>query len=168
MKGEADDKKKGQENKTFYFKVCPGCRAKLHIDAKKCLKCGADYWQKCQSGEWQEICCISHNPEDAVYSKPMNNVEKCMRCTNVTQRGIICKPKYCFSSGRGKCDNCKTFDPTIFDCCQDEQKEKGVVTREHIQILREALKSLGKRKNTEPVAMPAAITEDHFDDDIPF
>jgi len=119
MRGEGDDQKK----QIYFYEKCPSCGVKLHIGAYTCHKCGADYWHKCFKGEWQQVCYSSQNPEDAIYSKPMNKIEKCMKCLNVMQRGILCKAKYCFATGRGRCESCKTFDPIIFDCCQEEQKE---------------------------------------------
>jgi len=121
MRGE-DDKKGG----AYFYKKCPSCGAKLHICGLVCQNCMTDYWKKCMTGEWKDRCFVSTSPEDAIYSRPMNNVEKCMKCRNVKERGVICKQKYCFATGRGNCESCSTFDPTIFDCCQEEQKEKGV------------------------------------------
>jgi len=121
MRGEDD--KRGAE---YSFKKCQNCGTKLHMSALVCPCCKTEYWKKLMTGEWRDKCYTTHNPEDAIYSRPMNNVEKCQKCRNVTERGIICKTKHCFATGRGSCESCSTFDPIIFDCCQEEQKEKGV------------------------------------------
>jgi len=165
LRGEGDDKKKEPDGRTYIYEKCPGCGAKLHIGTRYCLKCGADYLRKCMAGEWQQVCYSSHNPEDAMYSRRMNKIEKCMACANVLQRGISCEKKNCFASGRGKCENCKTFDNTIFDCCQEVQKEEGVVTEENIKWLSE---HIGQLINPAPGAKPPAVRQQEYDDEIPF
>ena len=164
MRGEGNEKNKEQEG-TYFFKICPNCKTKLHMSAHFCLKCGGAYAENVSNvsnGNWVDTTYYSHNPEDAIYSRAMNKVEKCMTCLNVTQRGIICKPKYCFATARGRCDNCITFDPLIFECCQETLKEEGVVTREDIKAMNGLIKQIGSMPE------PAAIPADQFDDDIPF
>jgi len=156
-----DDKNQGQEG-TYYFKICPRCKTKLHMSARVCLKCGENYVENVFNGKWVDTVYSSHNPEDAIYSRSMNKVEMCMTCINVTQHGTICKPKYCFATGRGRCDNCSTFDPLVYECCQEVQKEEGVVTREDIQAMNGLIQQIGS------IPEPAAIPADQFDDDIPF
>jgi len=161
MRGENKEPEVG----TYFFKICPNCKTKLHISARVCLKCRAAYAENVSNvsnGNWEDKVYCSHNPEDAIYNRSMNNVEKCMTCLNVTQRGIICKPKFCFATGKGRCENCSTFDPTIFTCCQEEQKENGVVTYEDIKAMNGIINQIGSMPE------PAAISADQFDDDIPF
>jgi len=172
MRGEGDDKK-NQDGRTYLYKKCYGCGAKMHIYGKVCLNCGVNYWEKCWTGEWPEVIYSSHNPEDAIYSMPMNRVEKCMKCRNVLERGTICRPKFCFATSKGKCENCKTFDPIIFDCCQEIQKAEGVVNGENIETLSEALRKIIQQKKVVPGQAPKPPTnitnqQEEFDDDIPF
>jgi hypothetical protein len=164
MRGEGG--KEAQEGKTYAYEKCPGCGAKLHIDAHYCLNCGEDYWNKCMTGEWRQVLYRSRNQEDAIYSVPMNDTEKCMKCANVTQRGIACRPKHCFATGRGKCGNCRMFDNTLFDCCQEAQKADGVVTGENIKAVKECLRRIGK--GPVPAAKPQAEPAGQYNDGIPF
>jgi hypothetical protein len=142
------------------------------MDAHDCPKCGAKYWEKCMMGEWRAVVYGSHSPEDAIYSVPMNNIEKCMTCVIVTQRGTVCPRKFCFATARGRCDACKTFDFTVFSCCQEVQKAEGTVSSEDIKTLKELLGKFGKiPEPPAPRRLPAKFTtapEDQFEDDIPF
>jgi len=130
------------------------------------LKCGADYWYKCFMGEWDEVCYSSRNIEDAIFTRPMNYPDKCMKCRNLLERGTICEKKYCFATGRGRCDNCSTFDPTIFDCCQEVQKAEGAVKEEEIKSLSIWFGQIMQQRNK--AAVPATEPAREFDDDIPF
>jgi hypothetical protein len=158
MRGGKDEKE--IQEGTYSYGECQGCRAKLHINARRCLECGTNLIDKYTSGEWQQELYISHNPEDAIYSTPMNKVEKCMTCIIVTRRGVVCPLKYCFATAKGRCENCQKFDSTIFCCCQEVQKEEGAVTSEDLKKLKEGLK--------RPMARALAATINQFDDDIPF
>jgi len=157
MRGEGNDK--NQEGRIYFFKKCPACGEKIHISSLVCHKCGADYWQKCIKGEWKDIDYSSRDPANMIYCLKMNNVNKCMKCKNVLERGICCHQKHCFATGWGRCENCKTFDPLIFDCCQEMQKD--LLNKEQAEELNKGMKKILHKEAT-------ATAEQQYTDDIPF
>jgi len=162
MRGEGD--KKTEASKLYRYKKCPACEAKIHIDGRFCLKCGADYWYKCFLREWEDIIYHSYNQENALYSMPMNYVEKCMKCRNVSERGIVCEKKYCFATSRGKCENCRTFDSLIFDCCQEVQAKEGVPNSNDVKKLSEYYMDIVRGKR---ITTPKTVKQE-YEDEIPF
>jgi len=163
MRGE--DEKKSEEGSIYRYKKCKACGAKLHTEARYCLKCGADYWYKCFTREWEDIYYRSSNPEDAVYSMPMNEVEKCMKCRNLLELGTLCEKKFCFATGRGKCENCRTFDMIIFECCQETQAKEGTPDPTKMKKLVEHYCDIVRGKRPAPVQKPA---QQEYTDEIPF
>jgi len=134
-----------QEIKTYTYRKCPVCQKKLHIYAALCLNCGADFTK----GTWLEKEYHSNNPEDAIYSRTMNKIEKCIKCPNVLQRGNICERQYCFGTTRGYCESCRKENITIFDCCQEVQKENGVVREEDIRAFIEEFRQIAFSQQQE-------------------
>jgi ribosomal protein L40E len=121
-----------QEGRVYLYRKCRACGAKMHIESHNCLKCGASFWQNALTGKWKDGCYGSQNPEDAVYSKDMNNAGICMQCVNVLKYGDICKPAVCFGvrdvRGGGSmrpCGECREFNETRFNCCQEVQKKEA-------------------------------------------
>jgi hypothetical protein len=165
LRGEGDSQK-SEPQKAYVYEKCQGCGAKLHVGARLCLKCGADYSHKCSTGEWQQVIYGSSNPEDDIYSRPMNRIEKCMQCANVTQRGIVCERKFCFGIGRkGNCEACKEFNFTVYECCQGVQREEEALARETENEWRSRggiIATLAQQKSVNPKA------RGQYDDEIPF
>jgi len=156
LRGEGAEKNKEPDTRTFYYCKCPTCKVKLHVYAASCWKCGE---------KRERQIYHSHDQEDALYSKNMNSVEKCMGCYSVLQRGIICETIYCFGTGRGSCEYCRRTNGIRFECCQQVQKEgpkQGSYS--------EALKEIIKDKIPGPLSksLTEAIEQPQFDDEIPF
>jgi len=149
MRGEGE--KQEQDERTYPYCICPGCKVKLHVYATHCWKCG---------GKKEELIYRSKDKGDELYSKNLNNVEKCMACFNVLQRNSICEPIICFGTGRGSCDFCRRANGTRFECCQQAQKEKPI-------SLSEALKEIIKDKSPMAKTLVEAL-QPQFEDDIPF
>jgi hypothetical protein len=91
-----------------------------------------------------------------------------MKCVNVLQRGIICEPIRCFATGKGSCENCRRFESTRFECCQEVLKTEGKVSNEEIGLLMDFMKRLEQKKNPEKTAKPLAVEQPRYNDEIPF
>jgi hypothetical protein len=155
MKGEKDEKKDDQGS--YSYSKCSNCKIKLHISASKCWKCG----EKPENMRYRG----SKNPDDAIYSRDLNYVEKCMNCYNINYLGKEpCQKMICFATGRGKCEACRIGLPTIFACCQETIKAEPPSTSEDWQRLKVMMGIIGK---SEPVPAPTAAPAE-FEDDIPF
>ena len=108
-----------QEHKrTYLFRLCPSCGTKLNIYAILCFKCEKRHDYNAKTGKWQDVIYSTQNENDAIYSRLMNNVDKCMVCPN-TKNGNTCKYIYCYGSGKGDCDLCNRFESIRFMCCQE-------------------------------------------------
>ena len=159
MRGEGEDKKKNQETSREYpYCYCRICNVKLHVYATHCWKCGE---------KQENLHYHSQNQEDEIYSKDLNSVEKCMKCYNVLNHGVICERINCFGTGWGtsgtSCEYCKRTEGIRFKCCQEEQKNRPD------KRLSEALKELMREKNPGPIAKTLVeALQPQFEDDIPF
>ena len=138
--------KKETVARKYIFRRCPSCTVKLHVNAFLCWKCGKRYNYNANTGQWvNEIVYGSENPSDAIYSKFINDVDKCLICRN-TQNGKTCHYAICYGTGKGNCDLCNKFDGFRFMCCQDAQKEnKARETNEYEaekvqQVYRDSIK----------------------------
>ena len=152
MKGEKDEKKVDQ--RSYSFAQC-SCGIKLHINADTCWKCG---------GKPIHDHYYSNNPDDALYSKSLCSIKKCMNCYNINYLGKEpCQRIPCFASGKGNCEACRISHPEIFICCQETMKDEPPPTEKEWKRLKDMLGCIGKPK---PTSQPAAPTE--FEDDIPF
>jgi hypothetical protein len=123
MANEINDS--AQDKRRYMFRKCPTCGVKLHVSAFTCWKCGNRYNFNANTGKWvDDVIYGSTNPNDAIYNRILNDVERCLTCQN-TQRGKTCDHAYCFGSGRGRCDMCERYENTRFMCCQMEQERSG-------------------------------------------
>jgi len=109
-----ENKKEHQSTKKYIFKRCRSCKLKVHVSAITC-QCGTKV---------EDMTYGSNDPSDALYNLSLNSVDKCISCITV-QQGNPCRYTICFGSGRGKCDLCRRFDASRFQCCQEiQQKER--------------------------------------------
>ena len=109
------------EKRRYLYMYCPTCGVKLHIAARICFKCRKAYNFNARTGKFVKVVIHgSQNPNDAIYSLMMNDVEKCFDCRN-TQNGETCAYTPCFAStmNKGDCEYCDKFQGTRFNCCQE-------------------------------------------------
>ena len=114
------NEEKSSDGKIVYiYKRCLPCGIKLHVGTRKCLKCGR---------KATDTTYGSDNPEDAIYNRSLNQVNKCFSCFNTLQ-GNPCLYVICFGTGKGDCEICKRFKSIRFECCQKVQarENKGAI-----------------------------------------
>jgi hypothetical protein len=154
-----EKKENQQETRTFLFGRCVSCGTKLHVIARACLICGK---------EPENILYESHDPQDYIFNISLNNIKKCTKCFNVTNLKKPCPPIGCFGTGRGSCENCRRFEDNRFNCCQEYQKQEGVI---HQGDLKKAfIKIVQESKNSGPLAntLTKIFQEPRYEDEIPF
>jgi len=117
------------ESKKYYYRRCPTCGVKIHIDAYRCWKCNGIYNQNEKTGKWNPAPLYETDDEqNAILCTPLNDVEKCFKCRNTIEKENPCKYTFCFGRGGGKCDLCQQFNYVRFNCCQDVLKaEKNMM-----------------------------------------
>ena len=154
MKGE-QEKKNNEDNRSYCYAMCKNCGIKLHIYASECWKCG----KTPENRHYQE----NNNPKDAIYSKELNSVKKCVLCYKVSYLGKDpCVRVCCFAKGIGNCGACRDINPDVFECCQETMKADPPPTREDWQNLLAMMGGIGKPKQAQAAALAA------FENDIPY
>lgn len=127
-----ESKKPNRDGKTYLFSRCPSCRVKVNIWASNCWKCGQKNGGKEKVWETHG----SDNPNDAIYGWMLNLIDICIACP-VTQRGRTCKYARCFGTGKGNCDMCREFEGTLFDCCQENQRQDKKWQAQHNEMIKQ-------------------------------